>query len=135
MYTNIVIPVSFEEGKDVNAAANVAKALATPNARITFLHITEAVPTYVADYIPPDAWQSRKEEAKRRIDEVADTVDGAEGIVVDGFSGRTITEWASDHGADLIIIASHRPQLSDIFLGSTAAWVVRHADCPVHVIR
>ncbi|MEO0359386.1 MAG: universal stress protein, partial [Pseudomonadota bacterium] len=50
-------------------------------------------------------------------------------------SGRTITDWARDKGADLIVIASHRPTMSDIFLGSTAAWVVRHADCPVHVIR
>ena len=41
-------------------------------------------------------------------------------------------EWAN---GDLIVIASHVPRVSDIFLGSTAAWVVRHADCSVHVIR
>lgn len=135
MYNNIVIPVSFEEGKDTKAAADVAKALANPNARITFLHITESVPSYVSEYIPPDAWDARKKEAIRLINEHAASIDGAEGIVVDGYSGRTITDWAKDHGADLIIIASHQPAMSDIFLGSTAAWVVRHADCPVHVIR
>lgn len=135
MYNNIVIPVSFEEGRDVAKAVGVAKALANDNARITFIHITESVPTYVADFIPPDAWESRKKEAQRRINEYAEGIDNAEALVVDGYSGRTITDWASDHGADLIIIASHKPQMSDIFLGSTAAWVVRHADCPVHVIR
>lgn len=135
MYNNIVIPVSFEEDKDTDAAVKVAKALANTNARITFLHITESVPSYVSEYIPPDAWDARKKEAKRLINEHAASIDGAEGIVVDGYSGRTITDWAKDHGADLIIIASHQPAMSDIFLGSTAAWVVRHADCPVHVIR
>ena len=135
MYNNIVIPVSFEEGRDIAKATEVAKALASPDAQVTFIHITESVPTYVADFIPPDAWESRRAEAKKRITECADAIEGAKGIVVDGFSGRTITDWSKEHGADLIIIASHQPQMSDIFLGSTAAWVVRHADCPVHVIR
>jgi nucleotide-binding universal stress UspA family protein len=135
MYSNIVIPVSFEEGRDISKASEVAKALAAPDARITFIHITESVPTYVADFIPPDAWEARKAEAQRRINDLAEAVDGATGIVVDGYSGRTITDWSKEHGADLIVIASHQPQMSDIFLGSTAAWVVRHAECPVHVIR
>ncbi|MEO9826899.1 MAG: universal stress protein [Paracoccaceae bacterium] len=135
MYNHIVIPVSFEEGRDVERAIEVAQKLASENARISFIHITESIPNYVADFIPPDAWISRKEEAKKRIDEIAEGVDNAETVIVDGISGRTITDWARDKGADLIVIASHRPVMSDIFLGSTAAWVVRHADCPVHVIR
>ena len=135
MYQNIMIPVAFDEDRDLARATQVAKALAAPGARITFFHVTESFPTYVADYLPPEAWQERRIAAKARVADLADTVAGAEGIVVDGTSGRTITGWASDNGADLIVIASHRPQMSDIFLGSTAAWVVRHADCCVHVIR
>ncbi|VEB94606.1 universal stress protein F [Citrobacter koseri] len=37
--------------------------------------------------------------------------------------------------ADLIIIASHQPGFSTYLLGSTAAAVVRHANCPVLVVR
>ena len=44
-------------------------------------------------------------------------------------------EKTNESGADLLIIASHRPGLQDYFLGSTAAHVVRHAACSVHVIR
>ena len=135
MYDHIVIPVSFEEGRDIESAIEVAKKLSSENGRISFIHITESIPNYVADFIPPDAWMSRKEEAKRRIDEIAEGVENAETEIVDGISGRTITDWSRDRGVDLIVIASHRPAMSDIFLGSTAAWVVRHADCPVHVIR
>lgn len=135
MYQNIMIPVSFDDDRDVDSAIEVARQLSSPGARVTFFHVIEHLPTYVADQIPTDVWQNRHAQARKRVADFADTVDGAQGIVMDGPPGRTITGWASDHGADLIVIASHRPQISDIFLGSTAAWVVRHADCAVHVIR
>ena len=37
--------------------------------------------------------------------------------------------------ADCIVIGSHKPGLIDYLLGSTAARVVRHAPCAVHVLR
>ena len=46
-----------------------------------------------------------------------------------------ILEYAKKIEADLIVIASHRPDLLDYFLGSTAARVVRHAECAVLVDR
>jgi nucleotide-binding universal stress UspA family protein len=33
------------------------------------------------------------------------------------------------------VIASHRPGMADLLIGSTAAQVVRHAPCAVHVLR
>jgi nucleotide-binding universal stress UspA family protein len=38
-------------------------------------------------------------------------------------------------GADLIVIASHRPALKDYLLGPNAARVVRHARQSVYVVR
>ncbi len=130
-----MIPVSLDEDRDVQQAIAVAQKLASPGGRITIFHVTESLPTYVADYIPPDVAQDRINSAKEKVADLASGVDNASAVVVDGSSGRTITDWARDKGADLIVIASHRPKMSDIFLGSTAAWVVRHADCAVHVIR
>ena len=46
-----------------------------------------------------------------------------------------IVKLAKDLGIDLIIMASHRPELKDFLLGPNAAKVVRHAECPVLVIR
>ena len=48
---------------------------------------------------------------------------------------KAILEVAKEEGADLIVLASHRPGLQDYFLGSTAAKVVRHAECSVLVRR
>ena len=50
--------------------------------------------------------------------------------------GRALVEMAEDEGADLIILGSHgRSGLSRAFLGSVAERVVRHAPCPVLVVR
>ena len=55
--------------------------------------------------------------------------------MIEGHSGRSILDWAEENGPDLIIIASHRPGMQDLLLGSTASQVVRHARCAVHVVR
>lgn len=135
MYKNIVIPVSFDDDRDTAGAIEVAKCLSDPGARITFLHVAETVPTYVADHIPPETFLARADEARKRLKNLTDGMENAHGVAVDGPSGRMITKWAHENDADCIVIASHRPAMSDILLGSTAAWVVRHANCPVHVVR
>ena len=55
--------------------------------------------------------------------------------MVTGHAARTILDYAEQMKADCIVIASHDPGIQDYFLGSTAARVVRHAHCSVHVVR
>jgi nucleotide-binding universal stress UspA family protein len=38
-------------------------------------------------------------------------------------------------GADIIVVGSHRPVVSDYLLGSNAKTNVRHANCSVLVVR
>ncbi|MEL6169222.1 MAG: universal stress protein [Pseudomonadota bacterium] len=135
MYKTILVPVSFDEERDLDTAIAVAQTLAAPDAQITFLHVIELMPAYVAEVIPPEMYPDRRKSAETRTREIASAVEGAHAAVVDGPAGRTITTWARDNDADLIVVASHRPEMADIFLGSTAAWVVRHAPCSVHVVR
>lgn len=42
---------------------------------------------------------------------------------------------AKELSADVIIVGSHRPTLSDYLLGPNAARIVRHANCSVYVVR
>ena len=135
MYTNILIPVAFEDGRDVEGAVAVARTLAAQGAHVTFLHVMEQMPVYVAEFVPVDMMAQSREKIGARLMELAGTFDGARTAVTEGPTGRGITNWAEENGADCIIIASHRPVMSDLLLGSTAAWVVRHAQCAVHVIR
>lgn len=46
-----------------------------------------------------------------------------------------IVQAADAAGADLIVMASHRPSLKDYLLGPNAARVARHARCSVHIVR
>ena len=48
---------------------------------------------------------------------------------------QEILAHAKKIGADLIIVASHKPNVGDYLLGTTAARIVRHAACSVFVVR
>jgi len=54
----------------------------------------------------------------------------------EGEPGETIVEAAAAEGADLIVVGSHgRGAVGRLFLGSVSDYVVRHARCPVMVVR
>lgn len=135
MYMNILVPVSFDEERDAKQAIDVAKTLSGEGAHITLLHVVEQVPAYATTL----ASQSYMEEARKavleQLEKMAEGLKNAEAVVVEGHSGRAILDYAGEKWCDCIVMASHRPGLQDYFLGSTAAHVVRHAGCAVHVIR
>ncbi len=63
---------------------------------------------------------------------------GAEAVEMlwEGEPGETIVEAAAAEGADLIVVGTHgRGAVGRLFLGSVSNYVVRHARCPVMVVR
>lgn len=135
MYHNILVPVVFDGDHDRSGPIKLAGILATPNAKVTFLHVVEQVPPYVMSYIAEDLQVELRAGMQKELDDIAAHIPGATGQVVQGHSGRTILDYADQNDIDLIIVASHRPGVQDYFLGGTASHVVRHAPCAVHVVR
>ena len=135
MYHNILVPIAFDHEHDRSASIKLAGILATPNAKITMLHVVEHLPAYAVSYLSEEFVKSTRAALDEEMSKLALKLPGAVGKVVDGHSGRTILDFAESNETDLIIIASHRPEMKDYFLGSTAARVVRHAGCAVHVVR
>ncbi|WP_299925473.1 universal stress protein [uncultured Pelagimonas sp.] len=137
MYKNILVPVAFVDGNEakIKGATEIAQALAEEGAKITFLHVMEQIPGYAVSYLPADYSNQVRKAIEDEVAGLADNIDGAQGLVVEGHSGRTILDWAEENNVDLIVIASHRPGMQDLLLGSTASQVVRHAACGVHVLR
>lgn len=135
MYKNILVPVALdnEEGR-VAQAVKVAKSLAADGAKITLLHVIEAVPSYAISYISSDVLADTRKGIIVEMNRLADEA-GASAKVIEGHSGRSILDYAEDDKTDLIVIASHRPGMQTLLLGSTATHVVRHAQCSVHVLR
>lgn len=137
MYANILVPIAFDEGGDqkIQAALALAGRLASEGAKITLMHVMEKVPGYAVSYLPADFTAQSRLAIEGELSDLAAGVPGGEGLVIEGHSGRTILDWAEAHNVDLIVIASHRPGMQDLLLGSTATQVVRHARCAVHVMR
>ena len=60
----------------------------------------------------------------------------ATGLTWDGDAGVMIVEAAEAESADLIVVGTHeRGAVGRLFLGSVSDHVVRHARCPVMVVR
>ncbi len=135
MYHNILVPISFDAERDSSAALKLAELLSTPEAAVALLHVVEHIPDYAISYMPAEYLSEARKAIQTELDALAARVPNAKGLVVEGHSGRTILDWAEVNKPDLIILASHRPGMQDLLLGSTATHVVRHAKCAVHVVR
>lgn len=135
MYHNILVPISFDAERDVSGPLKLAQLLATPQARVTLLHVVEHIPAYAISYMPTDYLAEARKALKKELDALAAQLPNATGVLIEGHSGRSILDWAETNNPDLIIISSHRPGMQDLLLGSTATQVVRHAQCAVHVVR
>jgi nucleotide-binding universal stress UspA family protein len=136
MYKNVLVAIALDDEHQGEVAVALAKALQDPDGGITFLHVIENVPSYVAVQITAGLIDETRDKAIAELQKIAETAGITAQISVEyGHSGRTIVDYARDHDINCIVIASHRPGLQDYLIGSTASRVVRHASCSVHVIR
>ena len=135
MYTNILVPVSFEADRNAQGAMEIAKALCSEGGKITCLHVLEELPKYATEYLPAGHVEAAKADIVKGLSALIEGVSNATTMVVEGHSSRSILAHADNNDVDLIIVASHQPGMQDYLLGSTAAKVVRHAKCAVHVLR
>ena len=135
MYRNILVPISLDIDRDSPKAIEIAEVLADTDAAITVLHVFEQIPGYVESYLPEDYLAQRHREITAELADVISEHPRITLKVDTGHAARSILDWADAHDNDCIVIASHRPGMQDLLLGSTAAKVVRHARCAVHVLR
>ncbi|QIE54201.1 universal stress protein [Pikeienuella piscinae] len=136
MYSHILTPMAADYETRGPAALAVAEALLDEGGRVTLLHVQETIPSYVESYIPKEVIKKTGDEIRRGLETLAkDKAYRVDVAVVTGKAPTMIVDYAERHGADCIVIASHRPGVADYILGSTAAWVARHADSAVHILR
>jgi len=134
MYKKILVPMALDHGVSPQTL-EIAKALTGGTGEIVALHVYEAMQGSVSAYVDKQTQQEGVERAKAQLVAKTEHLDGVKAEMVIGHTYRTIIDYARDHGVDCIVMGSHRPGFSDYLLGSTAARVVRHADCAVHVHR
>ena len=141
----ILLPTDFSE------CGNYALAYATSLARtfgssILCVHVIEPmVPTVgysgMTEPLPiADISDQLEDSAERELPKLAECEECAglevEELIVHGEAASEIVRVANERKVDLIVVSSHgRTGLGRILFGSTAEAVVRHAPCPVLVVK
>jgi nucleotide-binding universal stress UspA family protein len=134
MYSKILVPLALDHGISSNTLA-IANALCATGGQIIALHVHEAPQGSVGAYLDDATVQAGVDLATKRLAEKTADLGNVVPVLTTGHSARAIIDYANGNDIDCIVIGSHKPGLRDYFLGSTAARVVRHASCAVHVYR
>ena len=141
-WTKILCPVDFSDGSrrsldtavklanDSKAELVLANVLALP-----VYYIVEPV-AYPTNFLAQLATAAETALAEWKADAVARGAQRVSTTLLRGDAAHEIVEGAKREGCDLIIIGTHgRTGIKHVLLGSVAEKVVRHATCPVLVVR
>lgn len=141
MYKNILLSVDLTDSSSWRNALPFAVEYC--QAMGATLHLMTVVPDYgmtvVGQFFPEDYEKKAIVQARHELRELstAHVPAGVEvlHIVAYGTIYQEILNAAKSVNADLIVIASHRPELKDYLIGPNAARVMRHANRSVLVVR
>lgn len=139
----VVVPVDFSPSSQqaVDYAVDLARQY---GAELHLLHVLLDLDAIAAEpgvaFAPVDEWMPQlvKLAEKKLADLKASVSSGLTTVtaVRDGSPGSEVVRYATDVKADLIVMSTHgRTGLKHILLGSVAENVIRHAACPVLVVR
>lgn len=140
IFKSVLLPVDIWETpaslKHVSTAAGLALANACPVHALTVLPDVAAIEHYRFSAVTFDDALARAESELRALLErmVPAAVSWTCGVVR-GDIYKEILRTAQDRAVDLIVMAAHRPRMTDFLIGSNAEKVVRHAKCSVLIVR
>ncbi len=140
MFNNILVAVDLEHDTHIDDLLRVASDIANAyGAKVHLLHVIGAAPAVVSQFLPENYEAMASDKIEKDLAVLAAKVDLAEGAAASSvrFGGvyQEILAHATKIGADLIIVASHKPNVGDYLLGTAAARIVRHASCSTLVVR
>jgi universal stress protein F len=140
MFKKILVPVDLAEPELTRTAIDEAVALAKiGNADLRLVNVQSLVPVAFMDYIPPNFDAQLRETSEQEINATAKKMDYpadrvSTAVRFGGVYSEVLGE-ATEWGADLIVLCSHRPTMATYLIGSNAKTIVRHAKCSVLVLR
>jgi nucleotide-binding universal stress UspA family protein len=134
------ILVATDGSREAQLAATTAADLAkSTNSELHVVHVGELRPTFLAQTEEEPAELQR--EAQRLLHEQERSVEEAGGTVKEahlrqGKADEEIIDLAESLGIGLIVMGSRgRGRLRRALMGSVSDSVVRHAHCPVTIVR
>ncbi len=134
MIKKILVPTDYSEAS-LNALESATIIANRNDCNLQILHVGETDGEYLG---PSQA--STPDHSREVADAMAGSIlkkhgIGSETIFRKGFAGPTIVQTAFEKKADLIVIGAHGASgMRENFIGSTAYYVVKYANCPVLII-
>ena len=136
--TNILL--ATDGSREAELAATTAADLANAtNSQLHVVHVGELLPTFLAQTEVEPAQLEREarellDEQVRRIEEAGGTVEEAHLRL--GQADEEIVDLAQSLGVGLIVMGSRgHGRIRRALMGSVSESVVRHAHCPVTIVR
>src|SRR5262249_25479068 len=103
------------------------------------LHVADVIATTASQLYPLHPGDPEKRAESLALQQLRALLpqDSAElAVRISRSPGRAIVKHAESIGADVIVVGTHgRGAVSRLLMGSVAEYVVRHAPCPVLVVR
>jgi nucleotide-binding universal stress UspA family protein len=140
MYKRIVLAIDLFEPTPIPKGLTQAVELAkTGGGELRLVNVQPIMPATFMEYVPVDFDVDQAKRSKEALDAILANID----LPAERKSAATraggiyheLLQEASEWDADLIVVGSHRPVMSDYLLGSNAKTIVRHAQCSVLVVR
>jgi nucleotide-binding universal stress UspA family protein len=141
VYSSILFPIDLEHESSWKKALPVVKTLAKSfGAPVHVMTAVAEVREHIqAEFFPPDFENQIVGRARERIGAFVQSnmgdVGKVDAYVEVGRPYKAIIAAADRIGCDLIVMASHRPEMIDLLIGPNADSVVRHAKQSVLVVR
>ncbi|MFW6084185.1 MAG: universal stress protein [Gemmatimonadota bacterium] len=134
----VIVPVDFSVSASavIETARELASALDVP---LELLHAVEPIPYAQMSYPIAIDHDDFRTHAQQRLQSYADDVEHAPGVTartVIGMADQVIIEAVERSAAPLVVMSSHgHSGLARVLLGSTAERLLRHAPCPVMIVK
>ena len=134
------ILLATDRSREAELAATTAVDLAnSTNSELHVIHVGDFLPTLLAQTEVEPAQLER--EAQQLLDEQVRGIEEAGGTVKEthlrlGRADEEIVDLAQNIGAGMIVMGSRgRGRIRRALMGSVSESVVRHAHCPVTIVR
>jgi universal stress protein A len=142
VFTRILVPTDFSQrsAAAIEYAVEIARSM---HAQLIILHImTEpSAFEYTLGGLPPGEWDQAKEEAEKKLAEETNRTKliyrEVGSLLRTGLDLRDeILKVAKEISADLLILPTHGyTGWKHLLLGSDAEKILKHAECPVLIVR
>jgi|SRR5579863_2777075 nucleotide-binding universal stress UspA family protein len=140
MFHRILLAVDLtDEAEAPKGLAEALELVKLTSGELRLVNVQPLLPATFMEYVPADFDAEQERRANDALQAVAARIalprERLSTAIASGGVYHELLRQASEWGADLVVVGSHRPVMSDYLLGSNAKTIVAHAECSVLVVR